>query len=153
MKRNIILLTTLFVLIIVIISSISVMGIKINIPKNSTIENDGRIYGGVYYQGKCIEVPRPNIKIACGRNLRDYKTDITDSSGHFEFKELSYDSKKGTIYFVWVVPGQRTIFLYITIVMLKENNPEEYVHFMINFIFKNNLAKSRLLPIISWDRT
>jgi len=131
MKRKIIVMIIFFILIITALLSFTVIGVKINFPKSSTINNDGRIYGLVETIGHCMEIPVTDLKIACGRNLKDYKIEITDDDGVFEFLNLSYDSNKGSIYFVWILPGQHTIFPYISKVTLSENDPEEYVYIFI----------------------
>jgi hypothetical protein len=60
---------------------------------------------------------------------------ITDSGGDFDFKDLSYDYNKGTIYFVLVVPEQGYFFPSISMVLSNENNPEEYILYFLYFKF------------------
>jgi hypothetical protein len=111
-----------------VISSFSALGLNIKNPKITSFNNNGRIQGRLEMQGKCIEIPVPNIKIGCGRNFWKYQIDITNENGEFEFKDLFYDDTEGTTYYVWILPGQNIPFPDIQKVTLNEKNPEEYVY-------------------------
>ena len=150
MKGNIILLISLCILFLIVLSSFSAIGIKKTIAKSSKVNNNGRIYGGVYYQGRCMEVPIQDVEIACGRNFRDYETATTNSVGMFEFMNLTYDSDGGSLYFIWVVLGQGALIPHIKMVILDENNPEHYVHYIINFWFnpKNGIFTKQYENIV-----
>jgi hypothetical protein len=131
MKIKILSLITIIIISLTVISSFSVIGLNQNYPKYSSYDYNGRIHGTAEMQGKCMEIPVPGLKIGCGRNFRNYKTDVTDDNGIFEFNNLYYDGNRGTTYYVWVLPGQNIIFPLIKKVTLKQTNPEEYVYIWV----------------------
>ena len=96
--------------------------------KNGT---DGRIYGWVETQGRCMVIGIPNLKIACGKTLFEYEIVITDEYGFFEFCNLPYSGNKGTTYLVWILPGQKVIFPGIKKATLTDENPEEKVYYFV----------------------
>jgi hypothetical protein len=113
---------------------------------------DGRIYGWIETQGRCMKIGVSNLKVACGKNLKDYETAITDEDGFFEFSELSYEDT-GTRYIIWIPLGQKVIFPGLKNVELNDNNPEEDVYFFVLLwwsLISNKVIKNQLFSFGSF---
>jgi len=112
--------------------------------------NDGRIYGLVENQGRCMIIGLPNLKVACRKNLKNFEIEVTDENGFFEFSDLTYDNSE-TKYYLWILPGQNVIFPGIKTVELNDENSEQDVYYFVllsNIIKKNNTIKN-LIGMIS----
>ena len=92
--------------------------------------NDGRIFGYVETQGHNMPIAFPNLKVACGTNLRNYEIKVTDENGYYDFSDLTYEST-GTKYYIWIPIGQRVWFRGIEKVELNDENSEEYVYLFV----------------------
>ena len=129
MKIKVILIIGLILLV-----NISIAGASTLIPlnKNQVIEKgkDGRIYGYVETQGRCVVIGIPNLLVLCGTNPFNRKLDITNEYGFFEFTNLTYKDT-GTKYFIWILPFQKVIFPVLKTVELDAENPEDHVYFFI----------------------
>jgi len=94
--------------------------------------NDGRIYGRVECQGHSMPIGVPNLKVACGTNLRNYEIKVTNEDGYYDFSDLTYEST-GTKYYIWIPIGQKVFFRGIEKVVLNDENSEEIVYFFVLF--------------------
>jgi hypothetical protein len=91
--------------------------------------NDGRIYGRVESQGHSMPIGVPNLKVACGTNLKNYEIKVTNEDGYYDFPDLTYEST-GTKYYIWIPIGQKVFFRGIKTVELNDENSEECVFFL-----------------------
>ena len=122
---------------LIIFASISIAGAsslslfnKNQVNEKGIYGTDGRIYGWVETQGRCMRIGVPNLKVACGKNLNNYEIAVTDEDGFFEFSDLTYEDS-GTTYFIWILPSQKVIFPGLKTVKLNDKNPEEDVYYYV----------------------
>jgi hypothetical protein len=103
---------------------------KNKVYEQEMIRTDGRIYGWVETQGRCMKVGVPNLKIACGKNFNDYKIIVTDKDGFFNFTNVTYENS-GTSYLIWIFPGQKVFYPGFKNVILNNENPKEEIYFFV----------------------
>jgi hypothetical protein len=138
MKNRTITIITIVMLIVVGTISFSSVGINIKITKNSPAnddgkaygQDDGKAYGQVETIGRCMPIGIPDLRLACGRNLIDFRTTFTDEDGFFEFCNLTYDDT-GTTYIVWIPPGQGIVFRGYLKFTLNKERPEKELYYFI----------------------
>lgn len=125
---------TLIIIGLILLTSISIAeasSISSSTKKQLNEEkNDGRIYGRVECQGHNMPIGVPNLKVACGTNLKNYEIELTDENGYYDFTDLIYEST-GTKYYTWIPIGQKVWFRGIETVELNDENSEECVFFFV----------------------
>jgi len=117
------------IILIILFSSIYTAGASSQVSINSS---KGKITGRIETQGRCIPVAVTDLKVACGRSLKNYEIDVTDDFGCFKFDNLTFEDT-GSKYYVWILPFQRVIFQGIKSTILDENTPEEDIYLFILF--------------------
>ena len=137
---------TLIIIALLLLTSISLVEASSLSILNKNQENhegqDGRIFGYVETQGRCMTVGVPNIKVACGKNFDNYEIEVTDDYGFFEFCDLTYENT-GTTYFIWILPNQNVVFPGIKKVKLNDESSEEFVYYLV-FVWQS-VSRSKII--------
>jgi hypothetical protein len=118
---------TVIMISLILLSSIYTTGASSQIFINSS---EGKISGRVETQGRCMPVAVSDLKVACGKSLKNYEIKITNDFGYFEFENIQFEDS-GTKYYIWILPGQRVILPGVKTIILDENTREGYVYFFV----------------------
>jgi hypothetical protein len=134
---------------LLILTNISIVGAsslslsnKNQVNEKGIYGTDGRIYGWVETQTRCMRIGVPDLKVACGKNLNNYEIAVTDEDGFFEFSDLMYKISV-TTYFIWILPNQKVILPELKKVKLNDKNPEEDVYYYV--LLWRSLSKDKLI--------